>query len=303
MRQMRLFDLHCDTLLEAYLQKTSLRQNGLQIDLDQAAMWEAYGQVLAVFSHDTLSPDACYAQFDRVMDYYETIKPRMDNFTPVFAVEGGKLLAGDITRLTHLYRRGVRILTLVWGEVSCMGGAFHTDVGLTSFGREVVEKCFSLGMIPDLSHASLPMTEEVIAMGEARHCPVMASHSNFRTCNPHPRNLTDAHARRISALGGVIGINLVRAHLHADPERCSAEEVVDQILYGINLCGSEAICMGCDLDGTDRLPDGIGGLGDLPYLRERLSGRLHSEDLADAVFYRNAARFLQRTIGIVCQSK
>lgn len=293
---MKLFDLHCDTLLCAYAKGSGLHRSGLHIDLDLTASWDAYGQVLAVFSSEEKSPAACFEQFDRVMDYYETIRPLDSNFTPVFGVEGGKLLEGDLSRVDHLRARGVRVLTLVWGEVSCMGGAFHTDIGLTDFGKQVVQRCFALGILPDVSHASLPMTEQTISMGESAGKTVIASHSCFRALNPHPRNLTDDHALRIARLGGLIGVNLVREHLTDKPDACSIETVIDHIRYGINLCGTDAICLGCDLDGTAPLPDGISHVGDLPILHARLADRLHSEDLADAVFYENVRRTFDRTI-------
>jgi len=294
--RMKLFDLHCDTLLCAYLAGKELSGNGLHVDLERAKDFEEYRQVLAVFSEDHLDGDSCYAQFDRVMDYYERLPRPIPSFHPIIGVEGGKLLMGDLARLDHLYERGVRILTLVWGEVSCMGGAFHTDVGLSEFGEQVVRRCFALGIVPDLSHASDPMIDRVLTLAEQERRAVIASHSNFRAICPHKRNLTDEQALRIARLGGVIGVNLVIPHLCSGKEHCDIDAVIDHIEYGIRLCGRDAVALGCDMDGTAPLPDGIEGVGDLPKLYEKLANRLGSLDLADAVFYENAKKALSRIL-------
>lgn len=292
---MKLFDLHCDTLLCAYHRRTGLRDSGLQIDLNGTRSWENYGQVFAVFSEHELSPEAAWEQFEAVMDYEKNVRPGQNNFTPVFGVEGGKLLNGNLNRLDRLYERGVRVLTLVWADVCCLGGAFNTDIGLFPFGEEVVRRCFALGILPDVSHASLPMTEQVLSLASEEKQPILASHSCFRALNCHRRNLTDEHARRIADGGGKIGVNLVREHLTSG-EICNIDTVIDHLLYGINLCGTEAIGLGCDFDGTDQLPDGISGISDLELLYSRLSARLHSQDLADRIFYDNVASFFAKTV-------
>ncbi len=294
---MKLFDLHCDTLPEAYEQGKGLFDNGLHFDLARCHAFTSVGQVLAVYSTHEKTPAACYAQFDAVMDAYDRLQKTLPPFfTPVIGVEGGKLLEGELARVDHLYDRGVRVLTLVWGERSCMGGAFEFEEGLTPFGFQVVNRLFALGILPDVSHASLAMTEQTVALAEKEKKPILASHSCFSALCPHRRNLTDDHAVRIASLGGVIGVNLVRAHLTPHPENCDIDTVIDHILYGVNLCGREGIGLGCDLDGTAHLPDGIRHVGDLARLYERLADRAGSFALADAVFYDNVHYLLKSTV-------
>ena len=50
------------------------------------------------------------------------------------------------------------------------------------------------------------------------------------------------------------------------------------------------VALGCDFDGTDRLPVELPDVGALPKLREALSER-KSPAFADRVFYENASRF------------
>ncbi len=296
---MTLTDLHCDTLLEAYHRGKTLTDNDLHFDLAKTAPFDHVTQVLAIFSEHEKTPDECYLQFDRVVDYYESLSSAFpQNFTPILAVEGGKLLDGKLNRLSHLYRRGVRIFTLVWGEISCMGGAFEYDLGLTDFGREVVSECFSLGILPDVSHASVQMTEEAICMAERAGKPLIASHSCFSALNPHKRNLSDDHARRIGSLGGIVGVNLVRKHLSKDPETCDIDTVIAHILHGVKVMGENAVSLGCDLDGTSRLPSGIADVGDLETLYDALLKKTHSQGLCDKVFSQNAQTLMKQS-GII----
>jgi membrane dipeptidase len=67
-----------------------------------------------------------------------------------------------------------------------------------------------LGMIVDISHASVNAVNEVLKITTA---PVIASHSCvYAICN-HDRNLTDDQIRAIAANGGMIGINFYEGYL------------------------------------------------------------------------------------------
>ena len=82
----------------------------------------------------------------------------------------------DLENLRHFYDRGVRYLTLTHTASSdwCISSAdtaeeFH---GLTDFGKEVVREMNRLGMIVDLSHASVSAVEEALKVTTD---PVIAS--------------------------------------------------------------------------------------------------------------------------------
>ena len=196
--------------------------------------------------------------------------------------------------LDELYRRGVRILTLVWGGMSCIGGAFDDGAGLTEFGREVLERCFSLGIVPDLSHASDALFQDAAVLAEDTGKPIIASHSCSRRLCPHMRNLTDRMFRRIAELGGLVGVNLVRSHLGG--EVCDMDRVTEHLMHFWNIGGEDVVCLGCDMDGTSPLPDGIEGVEDLPKLYDRICKNAHSQRVADKIFYTNARNFFDRWI-------
>ena len=284
---MKLFDCHCDTLTELRRRGETLEKNTCQVSFPLAfGAFEEYSQVLAVWSEDDVDGEENYRRFHLTLDYAEPMLTRA-NFHPVLAVEGGKLLCGQIGRLTHLYNRGVRILTLVWKGVCCVGGAYDTDAGLTDFGRETVETCLALGIVPDLSHASDRMFEETAAIAESRRGTILVSHSCARALCPHPRNLTDGMAKRTASLGGVIGVNLVPDHLGG---RCLGD-VVRHIFHLAEKAGDDHIALGCDFDGTDALPEELPNIGALPRLWDALCKKVHSERFTEKIFYSNAQNF------------
>ena len=173
---MKLFDLHCDTSIRLLEKNQSLCDNDFHISLKKAEYLESYAQVMAVFTQNHLTDSQGYERFFEVVknlrreaeinnDHVKMIENAKDvlplwqeNKIPmILAVEDARILQKDLSKLDILYENGVRILTLNWSGQTCIGGAHNTHSPLTEFGREVVKKCFSLGIIPDVSHASFEL--------------------------------------------------------------------------------------------------------------------------------------------------
>lgn len=311
---MNLFDLHCDTAYELYKKKTSLGHGDCHISLDRAARYPHYGQVMAIWSDKRLDDDTAYHQFHHIADNLlrsvdeERSRAMLcrtaddlhtaweaDKSALFVAVEDARLLGGEMDRLPVLYARGVRFLTLTWGGSTCIGGSHDTDAGLTEFGRNVVEQCFALGIVPDLSHASDATMTEVLHMAKAAGKPVIATHSNARAVRDHRRNLTDEEFCAIRDLGGVVGISLCPAHLASADEPRDVNAIVRHIEHYLSLGGEKTVCMGGDLDGTN-LPDGFSGIEDLGKIAEALAVRGHSDALINAIFCGNAVRFIEKNL-------
>lgn len=285
---MKLFDLHCDTVIPVRERQETLADNTCHVSLTKAlSVFEDYTQVMAFFSQHHLDGEENYRRFHEILAYVSPMMRDVPGFHPILAVEGGKLLCSDLSRLDVLHACGVRILTLVWKDVCCVGGAYNTDEGLTAFGRQVVERCFDLGIVPDLSHASDALASDTLDIAEKRGCAVIASHSCSRALCPVPRNLSDEMARRIAAVGGIVGVNLVLEHLGGR----QIEDVCRHVYHFADVIGEDRVCLGADLDGTDELPEGIAHVGDLPKLYRALCDNSHSEAFAEKVFYSNAQSF------------
>lgn len=140
-------------------------------------------------------------------------------------IENGVAIAGDLANLDHFYARGVRYMTLIHTSSSewCISSADTAPKfeGLTDFGLDVVRRMNKLGMIIDVSHASVKVVEEVLKITTS---PIIASHSCVYALCAHDRNLTDEQIKAIAKNGGVIGINFFGGYLS---ERWAA--VVDPI--------------------------------------------------------------------------
>lgn len=310
---LRLFDLHCDTLYECNKQNKSLVSNDLNLSLKRLSEYERFCQVLAMWSDPNDSEDENYRNFFMARELLArqlseaeklgiSVRLCQDSHTlteadssgsmaVMLAVEGGRLLSDDLSRLDSLYEAGVRFLTLVWNKTCKIGGAHDTDEGLTDFGRSVVLRCFELGIIPDVSHASAKMTNEVLEMCEASGKVCVATHSNSYAVRNHRRNLDDASFRRISRLGGIVGVSLAPMHL-TNGDKCAIDDIVAHIEHYLSLGGEDTVCLGCDLDGVGHLPEGIENVSDLYKIAEKLAQNNYNEILIDKIFYANARNFI-----------
>ena len=310
---MKLFDLHCDTALRLLDKEAPLYDNDFHISLKKAEYLEAYGQVMAVYAQSKLSDSEAYDKFFKVVknleeqvkineatvriaksgkDVASIIKENKNPF--IISVEDARILEGDISRLDVLYENGVRILTLNWAGHTCIGGAHDTHSPLTDFGREVVKRCFELGIVPDVSHASFEGTKDCIALAKEYSKPIIASHSNSYSVCKHSRNLTDEDFLSIASLGGVVGISLCRSHL-AEGGKAAISDVIKHIEHYLSLGGENTVTFGCDLDGTD-LPNGINDISDLYKIENELKSLGYSDSLIEKIFYKNALDFIQNNI-------
>lgn len=287
---MKLFDLHCDTLSEAYGKNESMWHNTCHVDIERAlSSFDSYTQVFAVWSAYDLSDDECYDRCIDILDYADSEFQNHKNITPIYAVEGAKLLKNDIGRLEILKNRNVKMLTLVWKGICCMGGAYDNDVGLTDFGKDTVEYCLNHGMTVDLSHSNDQICKQTLDIAKKYARPVIASHSCSRSVFDHPRNVNDSIAKRIAECGGVIGVNFVSDHLGGR----KIDNVLAHIEHLADICGRESVCLGGDLDGMsdDMLPQSIRDVSDINVLFDAISKKYHSETFAEAIFYSNAQNF------------
>ena len=310
---MKLIDLHCDTPAALYRQKAALTQNALHVDLEKTGPFAAYVQTAAYFT-PTAVPDAngikqvrayhAYLQeavsaapgamlIDSAADLQTAVTSGKRGFLP--AVEDLRILNGDLDNLSKLRSMGVRIVTPVWRDQSCIGGAWNTDAGLTPFGIRAVEAALSLCMIPDVSHASTATFDDVAALCRAAGKPFVATHSCAFTLFPHTRNLTDEQMRAVADCGGVIGVNFYPLFLtggaHAD-----LDDVARHIRHIQTVAGFDAVAVGSDFDGVECLPEGLASVRDLPRLYDRLATLGHSDDTLEKLFFANAYRFLTENI-------
>lgn len=309
-------DLHCDTALDLYRKEQQLKTNNLAISIDKAAVYPHYAQLFAVWGHKNRTDEETYTDFLAVTDCFAAqLDANRDTIVPVrsgkqlraawdsgkiaaiLAVEDARLLAGDLGRLDVLAERGIAYLTLMWAGESIIGGAHDTEAGLTAFGREVVKRCFELGILPDISHASARSADEILTLAEQAGRPVIASHSNAHAVYPHSRNLRDEHFKRLMALGGIVGFNLCHFHIKDCRETPTRpEDLLPHIEHFLSLGGERHLAMGGDLDGAT-LPVGMTTVSDVAILADVMRNAGYSEDTIRRIFGHNALTFFEKHLG------
>ncbi len=125
----------------------------------------------------------------------------------LIGIEGGHMIAGDLSVLRTYAALGARYMTLTHtGNVEWADASTDKPVhnGLTEFGKGVVREMNRLGMIVDISHVSDKTFADVL---ETSTAPVFASHSDCRSICDSPRNMTDDMIKALAQKGGVIQIN------------------------------------------------------------------------------------------------
>lgn len=297
---MRIFDTHCDTVYELVKNGQSFDNNIRHISEDRIKKYDVYRQVFALWSDHKRTEEENWQDFFVLKECYdkEILSRKSEHFIPHLAIEGGSLLAGKTERIDILKECGVKLLTLVWKDECCMGGAHNTNKGLSDFGRNAVKKLFEVGIIPDLSHASDKMIYETLEMAHDNGKPVMASHSNSRTVREHTRNLTDELFCMIKQSGGIVGISLCCNHLDCcDSKNANITSVIRHIEHYMSLEGENTVTLGCDFDGTSPLPDGIEGADDIYKIADELQKINYSDELIDNIMFKNAMTFFERHVG------
>lgn len=294
-----LADAHIDTI--SRLLKSGLefgaRNNQTHADLDRLLEAGVRLQICALFTMPTCDRSRHLYEILRQVAYFKEQLKRLSDklvlatsadevvnlcpqrLTVVLSVEGGEVLAGDLSMLDILYDLGVRSLTLTWNhrnELADGVGDTTSGGGLTRFGKEVVAKMTQLGMIVDVSHLSEAGFWDVMEVAEG---PVIASHSNAKALCNHQRNLSDDQLRALAAKGGYVGLNFCPPFLTEDGN-ADIEDIVRHAIHIAEVAGPEVLGFGTDFDGISGLPAGIKDVTSLPEVVRRLSDYFSPQELA-----------------------
>lgn len=303
-----LFDLHCDTACKMYAKKQPLSCNDLAISLESTAKFEHYVQVMAFWTDRRLDDESGWERMKQLRENLlcdpavrsgeavcvTTCPSREAKSALLFGIEDARIFAGKIERVDEAYHLGVRILTPLWAGVTCIGGSHDTTVGLTDFGKRAIGRAISLGMIPDISHASIRSADEIFEIAAEYGRPVIASHSDAAAICPVSRNLSDAQVKKLLSVGGVIGLNLYTAFLRQDG-KAHLSDLLPHIEHFLALGAEHALCLGGDWDGAE-LPPELRTVADITQIAELLLARNYPESLVRDLFFENAYAFFKRNL-------
>lgn len=160
---------------------------------------------------------------------------------------------GDLSRVEVFHDLGVRVVQLTYNVRNLVGdGCLEPgNAGLSTYGRQVVERLNDLGSIVDLSHCGKRTTAEGI---QASTAPVGITHTGCNAVMRHPRSKDDEELRAAAEGGGVVGIYLMP---FLSPGRVpTTDDVVAHIEHALDVCGEDHVGIGSDLsitpiDGSD----------------------------------------------------
>jgi membrane dipeptidase len=218
----------------------------------------------------------------------------------LLGIEGGHAIENSLRVLRTLYLLGARYMTLThsntndWADSS--GDLEDPKVkrhnGLTPFGREVVAEMNRLGMIVDISHVSDETFRDVLETSKA---PVFASHSSCRALCDHPRNMTDEMIRALAGKGGIIQINFYPDFIarRAFPP-ASIDDVVAHIDHAVRVGGIDAVGIGSDFDGIDKVPVGLEDVSKFPNLTRALLAKGYTPEAIRKIYGGNTLRLMRQ---------
>lgn len=310
---MKYADMHCDTVTRLYRHQADLSENKYHIDIRKMQQGQCLLQNFAIFTKTDVQDSSFTHQ--AIDYYYEQLKKNKDTIRPVFryedilenekngcisavlTLEDGGVIDGDLDNLNRYYEQGVRMIALTWNFPNGIGypnmdgksrSLYTTDLehGLTGFGIEYVKRMEELGIIVDVSHLSDRGFYDVL---EHTTKPFVASHSNARSVCGVARNLDDDMIRKLSARGGVMGLNFCSAFIEDHNEKTTLiKDMVRHIDHVVKVGGIDCIGLGSDFDGIDNELE-IRDASGMQLLYEALKEHYSEQDL-EKIFYRNVLR-------------
>ena len=300
---------------------------------DDAA--RAYALVRATEIHEMVARHPGQFEIALTADDAQRIAGKHKHFV-FLSMENAYPLAGDPGMLQAFYALGVRMVGFAHFANNDFADS-ATDKpewnGLSPKGRALLAEMNRLGVIPDPSHSSDAVLDQVIELSKT---PVVLSHSGSRAVFDSPRNAPDDLIRKLAARGGVIQINAYNAYMTAIPPnpdrekamaalqakyrgrrlteaeaiaqtaerhailaqhpipRANLDDLMKHLLHVIDLVGVDHVGLCGDFDGGGGI-DGYNSIADLPAVTERLLKAGYSKEDIAKIWGGNVLRVMRET--------
>jgi membrane dipeptidase len=153
-------------------------------------------------------------------------------------------MGAHLHHIDVLYGLGVRLAGLTYSKKTYVGDGRweRTDGGLSELGIAAIERMNDLGMIVDLSHASVRTALEAI---ERSRVPVIFSHNAAKAVWPTARTRDDADFLACAERGGLVCVTAVPNSLSNAPDQ-DITCVLDHYDYLVKLVGVDHVGIGTD---------------------------------------------------------
>jgi len=246
-------------------------------------------------------------------------------------IENGAAIEKKLENIDYFFERGIRYITLTHGKDNAICDSSYDSIktwnGLSPFGRKVISKMNSVGMMIDISHVTDEAFYQVI---EISRTPVIASHSSPRKFTPgFKRNMSDDMIIKLAESNGLILINFGSSFVNElsnkkfdqidkkvenwkiknkindikeinkfknriiEEEKpfATIEDVINAIDHVVKLVGIDHVGFGSDFDGLgNTLPYNLKNVSDYPNVILGLLKKNYSEEDIEKICYKNLFR-------------
>lgn len=185
----------------------------------------------------------------KVDDIYRARRERRIGL--IFGFQNAAMMGSDASRVDVFARKGVKVIQLTYNPANQLGGGSMAPetMGLTPFGREVVERLNAQRVMVDLSHSGRQTCLDAARFSKQ---PISINHTGCRALVNLPRNKTDEELRLVAERGGFVGIYFMP---FLDPKgHATSTEVIAHIEHALNVCGEDHVGIGTD-GGTTPVDD------------------------------------------------
>lgn len=357
-------DTHNDVLMRAmWGEDLSVRTTKGHSDLVRLQEGGVDVQIFSIWCGENYGKGTAFKRANRIIDTLDALVRRNPDkiayartpeqidaivqshrIAALIGVEGGHMIEDNMDYLDSLAKRGMNYMTLTWNNStswasSAVDETYHADSlshkGLTPFGKEIIHRMNTLGVMVDLSHVGVQTFWDAI---HTTSKPVIVSHSCAYTLCPVPRNLNDDQIKAVAKNNGVICVNFYSGFLDSTYDRKSREiqhrnqalidsvhqtvadrdrasSIIDSLLapqydairpplsllidhidYIAKLAGVDHVGIGSDFDGMESTPKEMDDVTFLPNVTRELVQRGYSESDIDKILGGNVLRVFKANV-------
>ncbi len=224
----------------------------------------------------------------------------INKFNLIFGIEGANAINSP-DELDTLYQMGYRHIGFTWNEKNKFATGTFESGGITSLGKDAIEKAESLGMVIDYAHLN---EQSFYEMAKLTKKPIFVSHANVRSLCNHPRNLTDEQLKLVKLRNGVVGLAGMRFFLREDKENATIDDLINHIVYMRENIGIDHVALGLDFcyylgshQGQNKV-EGLRHIDDIQVIPKLLKERGLSKTEIEKICFKNMLRVINDNLKI-----
>lgn len=162
----------------------------------------------------------------------------------VLGTQNTSALEDELSLVSVFNQLGVKVMQLTYNNQNLIGSSCYEerDVGLSRYGKLVVQEMNRVGMVVDLSHVGEQTSLDAIATSTR---PAAITHANPDWIYPTKRNKSPEILSALRDNGGVLGV-CAYPHLVNGP-RTTLDEFCDMIVRTVDFMGIDQVGLGTDL--------------------------------------------------------